>query len=100
MHKVTNKTTLKDINHPVEYINFITGAEVKKGSIIYENAFKSAQKAMSTLDIICSSNNNSSKEEKNEEKNNLSELKQLKELLDMDAITKEEYDKKKKQLLK
>ena len=34
------------------------------------------------------------------DKSNLEQLKELKELLDMDAITQDEYDKKKKELLK
>ncbi len=46
------------------------------------------------LDIIIDKNKN------NSSTNNLEELKKLKELLDMEAITKEEYEKKKKELLK
>lgn len=40
------------------------------------------------------------KELKDKDKSNLEQLKELKELLDMDAITQEEYDRKKKELLK
>ncbi len=42
----------------------------------------------------------SKKSNKKESHSNLDEIKKLKELLDMDAITQEEYDKKKKELLK
>lgn len=48
----------------------------------------------SFLDKIISKNESPSK------KGNLSEIKELKELLDMGAITQEEFDKKKKELLK
>ena len=36
----------------------------------------------------------------NADKSNLAQIKELKELLDMGAISQEEYDKKKKELLK
>lgn len=60
----------------------------------YNDIVETSDEITHFLDIIIDNN------KKNSSSNNLDELKKLKELLDMEAITKEEYDKKKKELLK
>ena len=95
------KLTLNNIDRPTEYINFII-AEIRKDNLIYKNAYSSAQKVLSAFDIIC--NPNSKEENRNTEttKNNKSvpeQIKEYKELLDSGAITEEEYEAKKKQIM-
>lgn len=95
------KITNNNIEHPTEYINFIIG-EVRKDSFTYKNAYNSAQKVLSTFDIIC--NSNSKKDENNSKlssnaKSIPQQIKEYKELLDMGAITEEEYKVKKKEIL-
>ena len=99
--KLQIKITLNNIDHPTEYINFII-AEIRKDNLIYKNAYSSAQKVLSALDIIC--NSNSKEENRNTEKTKNSksapeQIKEYKELLDSGAITEEEYEAKKKQIL-
>ena len=96
------KITVKESKEPAVYINLI-GGEFKKSGIIYEVAFDNAQKILSFLQIICDDNKNATKS--NDNSNNTLEndipaqIKKYKELLDSGAITQEEYDEKKKQLL-
>lgn len=56
---------------------------------------KVAKSITSFLDKVISNNGNNS-----EKKNSFGEIKELKELLDMGAITQEEFEEKKKELLK
>lgn len=102
--KLQIKITLNNINHPIEYITFIS-AETKKDSLLYKSSFELAQQILSMLNIICQSNSSSIKEnhEQLENHSNYSvtdEIKKYKELLDIGAITQEEYEKKKNELLK
>ena len=90
------KITLNDLSNPVVYINFIE-TEFKKDGIVYKEAYNSAQKVLSLLQIICTSNNKGNEE--NTDYSRAEEIKEFKELLDIGAITQEEYDKKKKELL-
>lgn len=90
------KITLRDSNVPVEYVDFIC-AETKKNGIIYKTQFEKAQSVLSALQIACDLC-----DIKKEEKSNCSaadEIRKYKDLLDAGAITKEEYDTIKKQLL-
>lgn len=99
--KLQIKITTNSIEHPAEYINFII-AEIRKDNMIYKNAYSSAQKVLSALDIICNPKSSSNKEEKIEKLNSKSaaeQIKEFKELLDSGAITEEEFEAKKKQLL-
>lgn len=63
-------------------------------SVEYSEIDNVGKSITSFLDKIISRKENAST------KSSLREIKELKELLDMDAITKEEYEKKKKELLK
>lgn len=91
------KITLNNISCPVVYIDLIT-TETKKDGILYKTVFPQAQEILSLLNVICQENN---KENSNLEStfSVADELKKYKELLDCGAITEEEYDKKKKELL-
>ena len=91
------KITVKDINDPAVYINFIEG-KAKKNGIIYKIASESAQECLSTLQLIC----DSQKSEQNNEAtttSNADEIMKYKNLLDAGAITQEEFEAKKRQLL-
>lgn len=99
--KLQIKITTNNIKHPVEYIDFII-METRKDNIIYKNAFDSAQKVLSTLDIIFNPKTKIVKEEKNVASNSKSlaeQIREYKELLDDGIISKEEFEEKKKELL-
>lgn len=91
------KITLSDLNDPVAYIDLID-KETKVDSSIYKNAYNNAQTILSLL-----ANMNDKKDEKattvEENTNSLEQIKTLKELLDMGAITEDEFSTKKKELL-
>ena len=94
------KITLKDIKKPTEYITFIS-SEVRKNTIEYKNKYNYAQEVMSMLQIIYEDVKAKALIKKAEPViNPVDELKKFKELLDCGAITQNEYDKKKEELLK
>ena len=85
------------MNRPTMYINLIESLNVKKSGSIYKSASSIAQDIISILEIISHENEvskNSSSSDSIAE-----EIKKFKELLDIGAITQEEFDAKKKQLL-
>lgn len=93
------KITLNNIDNPVAYINFIT-TKTKKSSFLYKDADKFSQEILSILDIITKQIAKEEADNNLKEKNSSAdEIKKYKELLDNGAITQEEYDAKKKQLL-
>ena len=98
------KITMNDINDPVVYIHFLVG-ETKKDGFLYKQAIKEAHECLSTLQIICDQKQKEGKDLQTEEpaqqsgKSNIEQLKEFKELLDLDIITQEEFDKKKAELL-
>ena len=93
------KITLNDVDDPVKYIEFIDN-EIRKDSLMYKSAYDSAQKVLSTLDVICNPNVSNGNSNDTLSSNSIPEqIKEYKELLDSGAITQEEYNKKKKQLL-
>ena len=94
------KITVRDSNNPVSYINFITGGNFKKNESFYKENFNLAQQILSFLQLMCDQNtvNNVSTTE-NSTNSSADEIKKYKELLDIGAITQEEFDIKKKQLL-
>lgn len=85
---------LNDVDEPNININILT-KKVSSVSSAYAEVNKVGKDITSFLDKIISRNTKVS-----EPKSDLSKIKELKELLDMGAITQEEYDKKKKELLK
>ena len=101
--KLQIKITLNSLSNPVVYINFIE-TEYRKDSVlgkeVYESEYSLAQKALSVLNLICDSNSDGEIEEEEANYSKADEIKKFKELLDMGAITQEEYEEKKKDLLK
>lgn len=92
------KITKKGINNAPLYINLLT-TKTKNGSIIYTTAYNEAQQILSVLDQISSEQS----PEEASTQNKLSpadEIRKYKELLDDGILTQEEFDAKKKDLLK
>ncbi len=101
--KLQIKITLNSMATPTVYVNLIS-TSTKKDSFIYSAAYSSAQEILSILQIIC---------DQREHQNNIQpesqtsataisvpeEIKKYKDLLDMGAITEEEFENKKKELL-
>ncbi|MFJ7663701.1 SHOCT domain-containing protein [Lysinibacillus sp. NPDC097162] len=95
------KITLKNINNPVVYVNFIE-TDMKKNGTIYKNAYKMAHECLSVLELICNQQQPSS-ELTSQQANSSSaadEILKFKQLLDMGVLTPEEFEEKKKELLK
>ena len=94
------KITLNSINNPVEYIIFIN-TETKKDSILYKNSINIAQEIISILQVICENNKNinMSQQLNSPSVSNIDEIKKYKDLLDCGAITEDEFQIKKKELL-
>ncbi|WP_329380312.1 SHOCT domain-containing protein [Anaerofustis butyriciformans] len=94
--KLDIKITTKDLENPVAIINVIS-TELKKSGILYDAAYKSTQQILSKLQLILNEF-----EENNISDSNLSiadEIKKYKELLDINAISQDEFDKIKSKLL-
>lgn len=91
------KITLNDLNNPNIYINLIQ-FRTKGNSSIYKMAYSSAQEILSILAIIVKDN-----EVIDTQNNNIpsvaDEILKYKNLLDMEAITQDEFNTKKKELL-
>lgn len=92
------KITINDINNPTVYINFIEKA-TKKDSMIYKTSYKLAQECLSVLQLICSKQEAEKPIQEVVAISAADEILKFKSLLDSGAITQEEYDAKKKQLL-
>ena len=96
--KLQLKVTLNDLSNPVEYIDFIT-SEFKKDGFIYKTIESSAQKCLSYFEIMARENDAAQAAAPAPAASAADEIKKFKELLDLGAITQEEFDAKKKQLL-
>lgn len=95
------KITLNSMEHPTEYINFIT-VETKKDSFLYKLVEPQSQECLSIFQLMCESNKAAAQQSTQPAQQSVSvadEIKKFKELLDMGAITQEEFDAKKKELL-
>lgn len=90
--KLQIKLTVNNADKSAEYIKFID-KKVNKSSTTYITAFNEAQECLSTLEIICSHKENVVSGHPADE------IMKFKELLDLGAITEEEYEAKKKQML-
>lgn len=100
-NKLEIKITTRNIDIPVVYVNLIN-MKFKKSSFVYKTVSKSVQNILSKFKIIVDGIEQE-KEIINESTSSISvadEIKKFKELLDMGAITQEEFDTKKKELLK
>ncbi|ASV67614.1 SHOCT domain-containing protein [Cytobacillus kochii] len=93
---LTVKVTLNFSETSSIYINFIE-RETKKDSIEYGNALNHAQECMSTFQIIC--NQQQKVPNQQSSTNPADEIMKYKNLLDVGAITEDEYNKKKKEIL-
>lgn len=91
--KLYIKITVKKHSVSTAYINFISSATQKNGSL-YQLCIAQAEEILSTLDILTKA-----KEKDAISYSSADEIRKYKELLDLGAITKTEYEKKKKQLL-
>ena len=110
--KLDIKITTRVSDYPVVYINVIK-TQIKKSNFLYKALFQKVQEALSKFQIIIDEleqEKEQQREEKEEKryqnteasKNILSvadEIKKLKELLDVEAITQEEYNTQKNKLL-
>lgn len=92
------KVTINDLSFPTEYINLIQ-SELKKDSIIYRTLAKQAEECVSLLQIICESKEKSGNICCEQAQSSADEIMKFKQLLDAGAITQDEFDVKKKQLL-
>lgn len=89
------KLSLNNIDTPIDYIDFLD-KKTKKGSSVYKEAYENAQECLSILDMICKGRG----KDKSESPISVTdEIIKFKELLDAGAITDEEYNKKKQELL-
>ena len=96
------KITLKTLEQPTETIVFIGGgAEFNKTGLIYRTDFKTAQECMSALQIMQADAENVSDNASSTMMcgSPAEEIAKYKNLLDIGAITEEEYNLKKAQLL-
>lgn len=85
--------TVKDMDHPNITLNLLVG-KAQRGSWVYKTLMEQAKKIISTLDNI--------KDQVSPQADSASsadEIAKFKKLLDSGAITQEEYNKKKKELL-
>lgn len=89
------KLTVNDMDQPVVYITFIH-EKTKTSSTVYGSAYNNAQECLSVLQLICDQQEVDSIKSSN---GSADEIMKYKNLLDAGAITKEEYDSKKKELL-
>lgn len=82
---------------PALFIDIIS-IPIKISSILYKEAYGYAQQIVSTLAVII--NENKGRPDAGNESNSMAdEILKYKNLLDVGAITQEEYDEKKRQLL-
>ncbi|MET3658328.1 hypothetical protein [Sporosarcina psychrophila] len=92
------KVTINDMNNPVVYINFIE-TKTKKDGLTYKTIEGAAQECLSVFQLICDKQKDNKKETITPPITVADELLKFKGLLDLEAITQDEYDVKKKELL-
>jgi hypothetical protein len=96
INRLSIKINFNNIEKPNDYINFIY-KKTKKDSIEYKDAYNKAQECLSILQIICDKNSHSDNSKTTASA--ADEIMKYKNLLDAGAITEEEYNAKKKELL-
>lgn len=95
--KLQIKLTINDVNIPQMYIDYIYSRSPSMPDEVIQTIQKQCQKDLSALEVITHQNTVQKKD--NYQVIPIEELKKLKDLLDLNIITQEEFDKKKKQLL-
>lgn len=95
------KLTVDDMTNPTEYINMNPlRIRMKRSSGQYRNILETTQEILSSLELIVKDNQaNANARYVNNPMDPAEEILKFKKLLDAGAITQEEYDAKKKQLL-
>jgi len=95
------KITLNNIYNPVVYVNFIE-TDMKKSGVLYKNAYKLAHECLSVLELICNQQQTSveSTSHQGQSISAADEILKYKQLLDIGVLTQEEFEEKKKELLK
>lgn len=91
------KIITKHFFYPQVFINFLIAGKMKSDSILYKSYAQNAQSVLSMLSII--QNSVSEKDNSSTELSTADEILKFKKLLDDGIITKDEFDKKKTQLL-
>lgn len=102
--KMNVNVRFNDMNNPQEVISILDGFDCKKGSQSYETAYNKAQEIIALLTVILQKNKGEQQNAAAAQNNAPSadtadEILKFKKLLDAGAITQEEFDAKKKQLL-
>jgi hypothetical protein len=100
--KMNVNVRFNDMNNPQEVISILDGFDCKKGSQSYETAYNKAQEIISLLTVILQKNKGEQQNAANDQSltaDVADEIMKFKKLLDAGAITQEEFDAKKKQLL-
>lgn len=92
------KITLKNVTSAPLYINLLT-IKSKNTSLMYKAAYEQAQQILSTLDQIAATIDEQNDQQAQPQTSAADEILKYKTLLDMGAITQEEFDVKKKELL-
>lgn len=92
------RITLNNFESPMIMVPIIT-TRIPKGTKAYKNAVAQAQEILSCLNIMSNAKDKPEKNIQNATASSADEIKKYKELLDSGAITEQEYEKKKKQLL-
>lgn len=92
------KLNLNNFDKPCIYVNYITH-KIKADSQMAKELIKMCDEDLSKLEIITKKETDNISQ-KNNIKDPIEEVKKLKELLDMGILSQEEFDKKKKELLK
>lgn len=93
------KVTMNNIDKPIIYADFLHGTEIKKSSPTYTGLMSQAQEAVAVFQIICDSPAEPAAAPAQAASSAADEIMKYKQLLDMGAITQEEFDLKKKELL-
>ncbi|MCE0665151.1 SHOCT domain-containing protein, partial [Clostridioides difficile] len=78
---------------------YLINSKISTNSSLYKESYNYAQEILSTLSIITSSKSIEDKKEESMCNSTADEILKYKNLLDMEAITQEEFDAKKKELL-
>ncbi|MDX5728105.1 SHOCT domain-containing protein, partial [Clostridioides difficile] len=91
------KITINNIKNSTKYI-YLINSKISTNSSLYKESYNYAQEILSTLSIITSSKSIEDKKE-SISSSTADEILKYKNLLNMEAITQEEFDAKKKELL-
>lgn len=92
------KITINDFNNPTVYVNFVEHS-TKRDGLIFKSKFEDAQECLSTLQLICDRQKKGDQHQNEQITSSADELLKFKQLLDAGAISQEEYDFKKKELM-